>query len=153
MLLAQGDVVEAIRAYLCKKDWLYHDQLGLIMDTSLPSARRPSSEKTCLKRYCRTHRRLRLLHRPEMKVERVSYDVMTPSAARACFEPSCGNPPYIGIRCIEVLKPIRWINLRRSSRQRGLRPQRETAMKTAQAFSDSTLRTTASNAPGCFCAT
>ena len=23
---------------------------------------------------------------PEMKVERVSYDVMTPSAARACFE-------------------------------------------------------------------
>lgn len=53
--------------------------------------------------------------RPEMKVERVSYDVMTPSAARAVFEAVLWKP---GIRWrvqrIEVLKPIRWINLRRN---------------------------------------
>src|SRR5437764_4423427 len=53
--------------------------------------------------------------RPEMKVERVSYDVMTPSAARACFEAILWKPAVRWhIRRIEVLKPIRWINLRRN---------------------------------------
>ena len=53
--------------------------------------------------------------RPEMKVERVSYDVMTPSAARACFEAILWKPAIRWhIRHIEVLKPIRWINLRRN---------------------------------------
>ncbi|MDD3575505.1 type I-C CRISPR-associated protein Cas5c [Halothiobacillus sp.] len=53
--------------------------------------------------------------RPEMKVERVSYDVMTPSAARACFEAILWKPAiHWHIRKIEVLKPIRWINLRRN---------------------------------------
>lgn len=53
--------------------------------------------------------------RPEMKVERVSYDVMTPSAARACFETILWKPAIRWhIRRIEVLKPIRWINLRRN---------------------------------------
>lgn len=53
--------------------------------------------------------------RPEMKVERVSYDVMTPSAARACFEAILWKPAIRWhIRKIEVLKPIRWINLRRN---------------------------------------
>jgi CRISPR-associated protein Cas5d len=53
--------------------------------------------------------------RPEMKVERVSYDVMTPSAARACFEAVLWKPAIRWhIRKIEVLKPIRWINLRRN---------------------------------------
>lgn len=53
--------------------------------------------------------------RPEMKVERVSYDVMTPSAARACFEAILWRPAIRWhIRKIEVLKPIRWINLRRN---------------------------------------
>ncbi|MHB9021343.1 MAG: type I-C CRISPR-associated protein Cas5c [Halothiobacillus sp.] len=53
--------------------------------------------------------------RPEMKVERVSYDVMTPSAARACFEAILWKPAIRWhIRTIEVLKPIRWINLRRN---------------------------------------
>ena len=53
--------------------------------------------------------------RPEMKVERVSYDVMTPSAARACFETVLWKPAIRWhIRKIEVLKPIRWINLRRN---------------------------------------
>nr|WP_315229927.1 type I-C CRISPR-associated protein Cas5c [uncultured Albidiferax sp.] len=53
--------------------------------------------------------------RPEMKVERVSYDVMTPSAARAVFESVLWKPAIRWrVRRIEVLKPIRWINLRRN---------------------------------------
>ncbi len=53
--------------------------------------------------------------RPEMKVERVSYDVITPSAARAVFEAVLWKPAIRWhIRKIEVLKPIRWINLRRN---------------------------------------
>lgn len=52
---------------------------------------------------------------PEMKVERVSYDVMTPSAARACFEAILWKPAIRWhVRSIEVLRPIRWINLRRN---------------------------------------
>lgn len=53
--------------------------------------------------------------RPEMKVERVSYDVITPSSARAIFE-SILWKPAIGwcIHKIEVLNPIRWVNIRRN---------------------------------------
>ncbi len=53
--------------------------------------------------------------RPEMKVERVSYDVITPSAARAVFEAILWKPAIRWhIRRIEVLRPVRWINLRRN---------------------------------------
>ncbi len=53
--------------------------------------------------------------RPEMKVERVSYDVITPSAARAVFEAILWKPAIRWrVRRIEVLKPIRWISLRRN---------------------------------------
>ncbi len=53
--------------------------------------------------------------RPEMKVERVSYDVITPSAARAIFEAVLWKPAMRWqIHTIEVLKPIRWINIRRN---------------------------------------
>ena len=53
--------------------------------------------------------------RPEMKVERVSYDVMTPSAARSIFEAILWKPAVRWrVHRIEVLKPIRWINLRRN---------------------------------------
>lgn len=53
--------------------------------------------------------------RPEMKVERVSYDVITPSAARAVFEAILWKPVMRWrIRKIEVLNPIRWISLRRN---------------------------------------
>jgi CRISPR-associated protein Cas5d len=53
--------------------------------------------------------------RPEMKVERVSYDVITPSAARAAFEAILWKPAIRWqVTKIEVLKPIRWINLRRN---------------------------------------
>ena len=53
--------------------------------------------------------------RPEMKVERVSYDVITPSAARAVFESILWKPAVRWrVRRIEVLRPIRFINLRRN---------------------------------------
>ncbi len=53
--------------------------------------------------------------RPEMKVERVSYDLITPSAARAVFEAILWKPAiHWQVRRIEVLEPIRWINLRRN---------------------------------------
>lgn len=53
--------------------------------------------------------------RPEMKVERVSYEVMTPSAARAIFEAIYWKPQIAWrITEIEVLKPIQWINVRRN---------------------------------------
>lgn len=53
--------------------------------------------------------------RPEMKVERVSYDVITPSAARAIFEAILWKPAIRWqVTKIEVLKPIRWISLRRN---------------------------------------
>ena len=53
--------------------------------------------------------------RPEMKTERVSYDVMTPSAARGLIESIYWHP---GLRyCIDrihVLAPIRFTNIRRN---------------------------------------
>jgi CRISPR-associated protein Cas5d len=72
--------------------------------------------------------------RPEMKVERVSYDVMTPSAARACFEAILWKPAIRWqVRKIEVLKPIRWINLRRNEVASVVSTRNvETAMKTGK---------------------
>lgn len=53
--------------------------------------------------------------RPEMKVERVSYDVMTPSAARAIFEAILWKPAIRWhVIQIEVLEPIKWISVRRN---------------------------------------
>lgn len=53
--------------------------------------------------------------RPEMKTERVTYDVMTPSAARGILEAVYWHP---GMRWhidkIHVLSPIRFVNLRRN---------------------------------------
>lgn len=56
-----------------------------------------------------------LFTRPEMKVERVSYDVITPSAARAIFEAILWKPAIRWrVDKIEVLKPIRWASVRRN---------------------------------------
>lgn len=53
--------------------------------------------------------------RPEMKVERVSYDVMTPSAARGIVEAILWKPAIRWrIERIDVLQPIRWISVRRN---------------------------------------
>lgn len=53
--------------------------------------------------------------RPEMKVERVSYDTLTPSAARGILEAIHWKPAIRWvIDRIHVLKPIRFENLRRN---------------------------------------
>jgi CRISPR-associated protein Cas5d len=53
--------------------------------------------------------------RPEMKVERVSYDVMTPSAARGVLEAIHWKPAIRWqVEQIDVLKPIRWESVRRN---------------------------------------
>lgn len=53
--------------------------------------------------------------RPEMKVERVSYDVMTPSAARGVLEAILWKPAICWrITRIDVLNPIRWASVRRN---------------------------------------
>lgn len=53
--------------------------------------------------------------RPEMKVERVSYDVPTPAAARGILESILWKPAIQWrVRRIEVLKPIRWASVRRN---------------------------------------
>lgn len=53
--------------------------------------------------------------RPEMKVERVSYDVITPSAARSVFEAILWKPAIRWhVWRIEILKPVRFMNLRRN---------------------------------------
>lgn len=53
--------------------------------------------------------------RPEMKVERVSYDVITPSAARAIFEAILWKPAIRWqVTRIEVCNAIRWISVRRN---------------------------------------
>ena len=56
-----------------------------------------------------------LISRPELKVERVSYDVPTPSAARGIVESVYYHP---GLRWyidrIHVLNPIRFVSIRRN---------------------------------------
>lgn len=54
--------------------------------------------------------------RPELKVERVSYDVITPSAARAIFEAILFKRYAMRwqVTKIEVINPIRWTSVRRN---------------------------------------
>ncbi|MBN2103951.1 type I-C CRISPR-associated protein Cas5 [bacterium] len=56
-----------------------------------------------------------LFSRPEMKVERVSYDVMTPSSARGIIEAIYWKPAIQWIiDRIHVLRPIKFENIRRN---------------------------------------
>ena len=53
--------------------------------------------------------------RPELKVERVSYDVITPSAGRAIFDAIFWKPAISWhVTKIEVLSPIKWTSIRRN---------------------------------------
>lgn len=53
--------------------------------------------------------------RQEMKAERVSYDILTPSAARGILEAICWKPAIrFVIERIHVLRPIRFQSLRRN---------------------------------------
>ncbi len=71
-----------------------------------------------------------LFSRPEMKTERVSYDVMTPSAARGIIEAIYWHP---GLRWIidkiYVLSPIQFTNVRRNEVE-----TKASAMKAKQAL-------------------
>jgi CRISPR-associated protein Cas5d len=56
-----------------------------------------------------------LFTRPEMKVERVSYDVITPSAARGILDAIYWKPQMVWrIQRLRVLNPIRFESLRRN---------------------------------------
>ncbi|WP_298980417.1 type I-C CRISPR-associated protein Cas5c [uncultured Psychrobacter sp.] len=56
-----------------------------------------------------------LFTRPEMKVERVSYPVITPSACRAIFEAIIWKPAIEWqIKRVEILSPIKWLSVRRN---------------------------------------
>ena len=56
-----------------------------------------------------------LFTRPEMKVERVSYDVITPSAGRGILEAIHWKPAIRWVvDSIQVLKPIRFESIRRN---------------------------------------
>ncbi len=56
-----------------------------------------------------------LFTRPEMKVERVSYDVITPSAARGILEAIYWHPGFRWvIDRIQVCNPIQFTNIRRN---------------------------------------
>jgi CRISPR-associated protein Cas5d len=70
--------------------------------------------------------------RPEMKVERVSYDVMTPSAARGIIEAIHWKPAIRWvIQRIHVLEPIRFENIKRNEVADMVKPGKvSTALKT-----------------------
>lgn len=56
-----------------------------------------------------------LFSRPEMKVERCSYDIMTPSAARGIMEAIYWHPGMCWkIDRIHIMKPIRFTSIRRN---------------------------------------
>lgn len=70
-------------------------------------------------------------NRPEMKTERVSYDVMTPSAARGLLESIFWHP---GLRFvvdrIHICAPIRFTNIRRNEVKEVISAQKaQTVMK------------------------
>ena len=53
--------------------------------------------------------------RPELKVERISYPVITPSAARNILAAILWRPAIRWkVLQIEILKPIQWVNIRRN---------------------------------------
>lgn len=73
--------------------------------------------------------------RPEMKTERVSYDVMTPSAARGLLESIYWHPGLKWvIDRIHVCSPIRFTNIRRNEVKDTVSLKKaEAAMRTGQA--------------------
>jgi CRISPR-associated protein Cas5d len=63
--------------------------------------------------------------RPEMKVERVSYPIMTPSAARGALESIFWKPQFAWrIRRIDRLHPIRLLQVRRNEVELKASPDR-----------------------------
>jgi len=87
--------------------------------------------------------------RPEMKVERVSYDVITPSAARGILEAVYWKPEIRWtVERLHVLKPIRLTSLRRNEVASKI-PARNVvqAMGAGAGVSRSTWKRTGSSGP------
>lgn len=74
--------------------------------------------------------------RSEMKVERVSYPIMTPSAARGILEAIFWEPQmYYLIDCIRVVKKGRWVSFRRNEVTKDISLNNvDTWMKTPEKF-------------------
>ncbi len=63
----------------------------------------------------RIHGSLACFSRPELSTERVSYDLITPSAARGVLEAVLWKPAIRWeIRRVTLLRPVRWQQLRRN---------------------------------------
>lgn len=74
--------------------------------------------------HLRTWGNLACFTRPEMKVERVSYPVITPSAARGLLESILYKPQFRWrIRRVAVKKPIRFLAFRRNEVKSRLSPR------------------------------
>jgi len=75
--------------------------------------------------HLRTWGDLACFTRPEMKVERVSYPVITPSAARGLLEAILYKPQFRWrIRRIAVKKPVRFLAFRRNEVKSRLSPRK-----------------------------
>jgi CRISPR-associated protein Cas5d len=75
--------------------------------------------------HIRTWGDLACFTRPEMKVERVSYPVITPSAARGLLESILYKPQFRWqVRRIAVKKPIRFLAFRRNEVKSRLSPRK-----------------------------
>jgi CRISPR-associated protein Cas5d len=75
--------------------------------------------------HLRTWGDLACFTRPEMKVERVSYPVITPSAARGLLEAILYKPQFRWrVRRIAVKKPIRFLAFRRNEVKSRLSPRK-----------------------------
>ena len=65
--------------------------------------------------HVRTHGTLACFSRPEFSTERVSYDLITPSAARGVLEAVLWKPAIAWeIHQIALLRPVRWMQFRRN---------------------------------------
>lgn len=103
------------------------------MSTSLPNARRErrgNNGWAFPDLVVETWGELACFTRPELKAERVSYPVMTPSAANGLLQAIFWKPQFnYVITRIEVLAPIQWIQLRRNEVQSMIPDQRVKQMR------------------------
>ncbi|MCT2590542.1 type I-C CRISPR-associated protein Cas5c [Streptomyces sp. N2-109] len=68
--------------------------------------------------------------RPELKVERVSYPVMPPSAAVGLLEAVFWKPEFrYVVTAIEVLQPVEWLSVRRNEVKSVISAQEVTALR------------------------
>ncbi len=103
------------------------------MSTSLPNARREprgNNGWAFPDLVVETWGELACFTRPELKSERVSYPVITPSAANGLLQAIFWKPQFnYVITKIEVLSPIRWIQVRRNEVQSVIPEQRVKQMR------------------------